>query len=256
MNDNYYLEKEKNYRQLVVERKECNKCKAKGITNPSFTVYDCFEINAWSQWQNSLKAKILLIGQDWGDIGYFNNQKGTDGKNFQNKESKEKNEYSNLTGYLPYSVIKNCANFTKDLIDDVLFDLDIIIVLGFEPFKAITQCFKAKNQYVSKLEIPKTMKDCWENSTFKSQPYEIKTINGKVVYLFPVYHCGGIGSANRSAADNRSKTIRPLGIDLQIEDWKKIRSFAEGKKFGWLKEEIKDNYIESQREVKSDKSCA
>lgn len=67
------------YKDLVASRKACNYCK--GLSNPSCSAlvkYDSDHIGPWSRWQGNLNSKILVVGQDWGDISYFTKWKGMD----------------------------------------------------------------------------------------------------------------------------------------------------------------------------------
>jgi uracil-DNA glycosylase len=60
------------YEALVEQRKACHVCN--GLTNPSAIrggALDCDEIGAWSLWQGSLDAELMVVGQDWGDVGWF-----------------------------------------------------------------------------------------------------------------------------------------------------------------------------------------
>jgi DNA polymerase len=64
--------KNQHYMELVTARKSCRACE--GLTNPSACengALDCSEIGAWSAWQGNLNAEIMVVGQDWGDVGWF-----------------------------------------------------------------------------------------------------------------------------------------------------------------------------------------
>jgi uracil-DNA glycosylase len=70
------------YRILVRSRKICHLCK--GLTNPADYdngVFDCDHIGPWSRWQGNLNTQLMIIGQDWGDTGYFRQYKGRDKDN-------------------------------------------------------------------------------------------------------------------------------------------------------------------------------
>ena len=66
------------YQALVADRKACTACMTLGLTNPASTRYDGAEIGPWTRWLGDLTAKLLLIGQDWGDVHAFRRQKGLD----------------------------------------------------------------------------------------------------------------------------------------------------------------------------------
>src|SRR5262245_13926362 len=38
--------------------------------------FDCDEIGAWSKWQGNLNAELMVVGQDWGDVGWFVRERG------------------------------------------------------------------------------------------------------------------------------------------------------------------------------------
>lgn len=64
--------KQKAYEALVHDVRQCRLCDGYTATSPKGTVtlqHDSNRrhINLWSEWQNSLDADILLIGQDWGN---------------------------------------------------------------------------------------------------------------------------------------------------------------------------------------------
>jgi hypothetical protein len=68
-----------NYEQLVACRKHCHACK--GMINPSEVDggrFDSAQIGPWSRWQGNLLADLMVVGQDWGDEGYFRQGKGWD----------------------------------------------------------------------------------------------------------------------------------------------------------------------------------
>jgi hypothetical protein len=84
-------EQDKNqaYGCLVFHRWSCEYCKKArteayanlGMQNPSRIndgEYERGQISPWSLWQNSLVAKILIVGQDWGTIDTFKRYEGRD----------------------------------------------------------------------------------------------------------------------------------------------------------------------------------
>jgi len=69
----------KDYLDLVRERRECRRCS--GLTNPSEVLggsLDSQQIGPWSTWQGNLSSDLLVVGQDWGDVSYFENNEGRD----------------------------------------------------------------------------------------------------------------------------------------------------------------------------------
>lgn len=79
------------YASLVSARKECARCD--GLTNPSRCadgLYDSEEIGPWTRWQGNLDADLMVVGQDWGDVGYFESHRGLDeAKNPTNRRLRE-----------------------------------------------------------------------------------------------------------------------------------------------------------------------
>jgi DNA polymerase len=68
------------YPTLVAQRKACRKCT--GLENPAAVDdgrYDSDHIGPWSLWQGSLGARLMVVGQDWGDTRYFRKYSGREG---------------------------------------------------------------------------------------------------------------------------------------------------------------------------------
>jgi uracil-DNA glycosylase len=64
------------YDDLVRARKSCRLCVE--LVNPADTHYDSTEVGPWSRWLASRPAKVVLVGQDWGTVGYFEKYQGRD----------------------------------------------------------------------------------------------------------------------------------------------------------------------------------
>jgi uracil-DNA glycosylase len=64
------------YDQLVCDRKSCRKCA--DLVNPADLQYDSVEVGPWSRWLASRPAKLVVVGQDWGTVGYFEDHCGRD----------------------------------------------------------------------------------------------------------------------------------------------------------------------------------
>jgi DNA polymerase len=70
---------EAEYVALVAARKLCAACV--GLINPARCAngaYDSDEIGPWTRWQGALDAQLMLVGQDWGDVAYFETHQGVD----------------------------------------------------------------------------------------------------------------------------------------------------------------------------------
>lgn len=73
------MSKAERYQVLVQSRKACHNCS--GLTNPTDCANGAFDSNhigPWSRWQGNLNAKLMIVGQDWGDTAYFLNNAGVE----------------------------------------------------------------------------------------------------------------------------------------------------------------------------------
>jgi uracil-DNA glycosylase len=221
--------KDKIYQELVEKRKK--HIFPEGLSNPNNLENGCYDrcnnIGAWSQWQGNLDAKILVIGQDWGDVNYFieNEGKDTDG-NPTNKNLKTlfcqigfniglpstpkvqpifftnailgiKGEIgkNQMSGSVKASWIKDSnEHFTKELIS--IIQPKIIITLGAMPL------------YAMQLIYPKTIPKEKLGVLVYKNPIQVE----ENIRLFAFYHCGGLGLANRKMED-------------QKQDWLKMKPF-------------------------------
>lgn len=239
-NKSHFMEKERLYKKLVAKRKECEDCLKMGMSNPSSKKFDCYEINAWSQWQNSLSAKILLVGQDWGDSDYFKINQGTDR---QRKQDPTNSNLVRLFGKLGYELDAPCDHAYGRHCEDLFFtnlvlclkpesqknrsktnlsgklpkgvakccskftrelieiiQPKVVVALGGTAFKSVAYAFGLK------VAESRSLEDCMEKS-----PYKVKELN---VAIFPVFHCGYYGSLSRK-------------IESQEEDWSKIKLYLD-----------------------------
>lgn len=68
------MSKTDDYGELVARCKACRVCATSGLVNPDEVedgVFDSEEIGPWSIWQHNHNARLMVIGQDWGDVRYF-----------------------------------------------------------------------------------------------------------------------------------------------------------------------------------------
>lgn len=74
------------YDTLVSRRRACRVCV--GLRNPALVAagaYDHGEIGPWSSWQGKLDAPLMIVGQDYSDVSYFESRRGLeDPKNTTN----------------------------------------------------------------------------------------------------------------------------------------------------------------------------
>ncbi|MEO6062158.1 MAG: uracil-DNA glycosylase family protein [Thermoflexales bacterium] len=69
------------YIALVSARKVCTECHSSGLTNPACVrngALDSGEIGPWTRWNGDLNARLVVVGQEWGDIASFERQGGID----------------------------------------------------------------------------------------------------------------------------------------------------------------------------------
>jgi len=214
------------YNKLVSKRKSFTF--SEGLVNPSQIEngkYDSIEhVGPWSAWHGDLDAKVLVIGQDWGDVKYYLSHKGYDIDS--NPTSKNLVELFSMLGVdigLPNNPNKNAKVFFTNAILGIkdggmsssvnakwvnegakeflaplieIVQPEIIITLGTNPYKAIAEVFGLKKS------IP--LKEL-------SSKEPVMLDDGKL--LFPMFHCGGLGLRNRS-------------LDLQKEDWLKVKKYV------------------------------
>lgn len=71
--------KERRYADLVAGRKQCRLCV--GLRNPAdaeLAVFDSDEIGPWTRWLGDRNARLMIVGQDWGDVRHFKENEGID----------------------------------------------------------------------------------------------------------------------------------------------------------------------------------
>jgi len=220
------------YEWLVDQRKACTACDSLQckLRNPSIAfngLYDTGEIGHWTDWQNSLDARILVIGQDWGDIRTLEKQRGE--CNVENSSTnralmeliriagveidpdriREKHPdlfFTNavlcmksdggLAGKVKNAWFRNCVrSFLKPLIEVV------------QPRVAVTLGEKATRSLLREYGYPAIP---FKQLVEQKSPIRLD----ENTVLFPVFHCGSLGRRNRS-------------FELQKQDWRRIRSYLE-----------------------------
>ena len=221
------LDKDQAYNDLVQRRKTCNKCN--GLCNPSTFDYDSDQIGSWTLWQGNLNSDIVVVGQDWGDVTYFEKWKGKDQPkdNPTNENLQRLMEIINIKVEKP-SMDQNHIVFLTNLIlclktgglqatvEDHWFENCSSIF-----FRPLMNIIKPKIVIALGKKVSESILNIYDIPYSKSTPY-YELINKSPVkltsslVLFPVYHCGA-GSINRN---------RPM--EEQKDDWRKIAQ--------WLKE--------------------
>lgn len=225
------MNKHEKYQQLVAKRKTDCFFQQEGLINTAEYkngVYDCNEIGAWSQWHGDLDAKIVIVGQDWGDECYLVKNQGKDRDD--NPTNQNLKTLFSLIGFelgtcIPESshkkglfftnailgikkggmsnsvkdiwIRRHTAEYTKELLN--IIQPQIIITLGKKAYKSM--------RYI-KPDLP----DAKLNELIEIDNIEIQSNQ----FLFPRYHCGGLGLANRN-------------WEKQKGDWLKILPFLRKK---------------------------
>jgi uracil-DNA glycosylase family 4 len=223
---NVGMNKIEEYKALVAERKACHLCK--GLTNPvdiDGGRFDSDQIGAWSLWQGNINASLMVVGQDWGDIGYFIRNKGLEGPHnptnhalvelvgiggisigepgsqegrdvvfFTNAILCLKESSGGLQGKVKKEWFNNCAPFLRKQIE-IIHPL-VVVGLGEKAYRAILSSFN--------IQIVK----------FRA---EVEAKEGRVlpngIRAFAVYHCG-----KRIQNTHRS-------MDVQRKDWERLQPF-------------------------------
>jgi len=219
------------YSALVAQRKRCDVCE--GLLNPSRIdggKYDCEHIGAWSLWQGSLDARIIIVGQDFSELAFFRENKGQPSTGGQmsatnrnlmtlireglgleiepyEKEGKGSRDFfftniilcikeGNASSAIKQSWANACATrFLKPLVEEIIRPR-VVISLSGPAYKGVRSAFN--------LKTPLKLSDIVE--------YEEGIPLSDGCRFFPMYHCGGLGLVNRS-------------FEKQLQDWKKVRRF-------------------------------
>jgi len=208
------------YNHLVDNRKKYRYADTE-ILNPSeLTIANDEHLNAWGYWHGNLNAEILLIGQDFGDCDYYLNNDGKDNPtNVTNlrlaslfgelgidlgqsnaPNSLEKLYFTNAVlgvkkGGMAAPIKKEwyldtAKKFIKPLIE--IIEPKIIIAMGSKAYEVVSIIYS--------LDL-KPLKNIVDTNPISLQD------NKK---LFVVYHCSGLGIANRA-------------FNIQRDDWQKIK---------------------------------
>ena len=234
-----YSKKATAYKKLVNDVKncpmldECNKDSKIKLVKCDF----CKEINLWTHWQGgeeNLDAKILLVGQDWGSYNDLEVNL-TPGKYMENNENPTDNNLCELFKCIGYDDIKNSR--CKDLFftNFVLCYREKGLSGGFRE-KWADNCKKHFLELV-KIIQPKVI-ICLGRSVYNSVMKALgqdaltggynsiieKGVNPVVVddfyvNVFPVAHCGVLGTYNRNRPDKNVKDK----LEKQKQDWEAIK---------------------------------
>lgn len=253
------MDKERKYQELIADVKQFYESDKKLHEHEKLylTWWDkCEEINLWTYWQGrgNLNARIMLVGQDWGNLGNVSSpymkqfEEINSGKRFSywmDGESITDNNLIALFSSIGDYNISSGAPYNPDLFftnfvlgyrnhglsggfkqrwlqeNKVFFrclaeiiEPEIIICLGRNAFRGVMMAFDRKVRIGSYNAF----------IVGKENPVELTLPSGKRVFVFAEAHCGAMGTLNR----NRLKD--PDGakdIELQKKDWQRIKQYLD-----------------------------
>jgi len=176
-------------------------------------------------WQGNLDAQILVVGQDWGDVTFFEKNRGRDPSGNPTNSNlikllEELNVFIAPQGNPQENVIfltnailclKNGglqAKIDPDWVDNCINEFLIPLINLIKPKIVVPMSKVVTLPLLRNYNLAINRSSNYLGIINKS-PYMI----GSDIALFPVYHCGA-GSINR----NRS-------FIQQNEDWKKIGNY-------------------------------
>ena len=217
------MNKTKQYHQLVKNRKSFPF--SPGLLNPSQIENGDFDkenhIGPWSLWQGDLNAKIIVIGQDWSDKKYYLENKGMDSDdNTTNKNLVDLFSTIGIDIGYPSAPITNFPIFFTNCILGIKNDGGMTGKVKMAWARKCNEIFLEPLIKIIQPEILITLGKVAYDSLaevygLKKYPLK-KIINENPIYLldgkklFAMYHCGGLGTANRK-------------LDLQKKDWQIIK---------------------------------
>lgn len=249
-------EKKRRYLDLIRSINSSNLYELNSGGGVQFECFDkCVEVNLWSYWEGGidhLNADILLVGQDWGTLDYQGETivKSLEKDTFDRSKfcymqgnsnptnlslcelfkeinrdydlQTDHNTYTDLffTNFIPWyrkagkisggfkaSWVRHSACFFAELID--IIQPKVILCLGRSVFEGVLGIGNAK-VYPS----GKTF-----NDIITEGPIEVR-LGSSDAFVFPLAHCGSYGTLNRN---NREKLSKEHVLDLQKQDWQKIK---------------------------------
>jgi uracil-DNA glycosylase len=218
------MDKSTAYAMLVSERVACRKCA--GLANPASVAngsFDSLAVGPWSRWQGNLNAKLMVIGQDWGDVKYFTENSGRDeAETPTNKALRELVgllgidvgspsdrgradaafftnailclKSGGLQGKVRQEWFGNCSRFLRRQVEIVA--PTVLVCLGERAYRALGVAFSF---------MPGPFRQAVENPE--------GVIIGTGIRAFARYHCGR----------RIQNSHRPLS--MQRQDWLRLRRF-------------------------------
>lgn len=236
-----YDEKQNLYFDLVKKRKSCRDCMSFGLINQNQVnkgKYDKNEvIGAWSLWQGSLEAKILVVGQDWGDIASFERDRGQNGfykdvtntnlvrlfksigidveepgANIQNPLLFFTNavlclKENGMSTKISQKCYNNCADkFLKEIIE--MIRPRIIITLGQKAYECTARVYDV---------APKPYRPLLNSIMESRQPIDLPAAkNLPEAVLFPAPHCGQYSTNTFIKISDQENLWKVIKNDVQF----------------------------------------
>ena len=224
--------------------------------DPKLVPYkECDEINLWTYWQGGKRhlntpTKILLAGQDWGSMDTEVYEEARIVENIVQKRKENPDEYLSYTEGNNNPTDKNLIELFKSIDPkiDITKDCPSIFFTNFVlcyradakisgDYKTTwgNNCGRHFKELVDILE-PKVIlclgKSVYKGvmkalgGTVKEESYnclldrhEPSIVNGYTI--FPLAHCGGMGTSNRNRDKDKHKDI----LHYQKEDWAAIKKY-------------------------------
>jgi uracil-DNA glycosylase family 4 len=212
------------YRTLVAERRQCRACP--DLVNPACVSngeFDSEDIGPWTSWNGDLNARLVVVGQEWGDVESFERQRGVEmpgsatnrmlrellafvGIDVEPAPERRQDSGVYLTnaalclktmggvqGPVQAVWFSNCGKrFLRSQVE--LVGPKVVVTLGMRAYDAMRHAFS----------LPRV---AFRTAVNQRQP--ISLANGSL--LVPAYHCG----------QRILNTHRPR--DAQFEDWRLVK---------------------------------
>ncbi len=221
-----YQSKQQAYRSLVEQRKLCTQCDSLQceLKNPSMAFngqYDTSEIGHWTDWQGDLDARMMIVGQDWGDARTLEIQKGK--CNVDNSATNRA-----LMKLIQIAGIKVDENNIGEKNPDLFFTNAILCMktngglAGKVKSAWFRNCVRQFLMPLIEIVQPKVIVTLGEKATqsllrgygykgikFKALvEQESPIVVGSNIAVFPVFHCGSLGQRNRPFEQQKSDWLR------------------------------------------------
>ena len=195
--------------------------------------FDSDHLGPWSRWQGDLRAEVMIVGQDWGDLPYFLRNKGVDDEREQTctnlksmalaagwdlgvpqKPNPQPLFFTNAVLGIRAENGKSGTPPTKWIDDSLPFLIGLlgiiqpraVVSLGTAAYRATRMALYGRGRD-AQLPMASPLKEVHQLSPVQRP--------GKPA-LFPFYHCGPLGLVNRSR-------------ELQLQDWKRLGAWLRGK---------------------------